>query len=488
MVPVVCLGVMMAFVNVSSTISALPAVQTDLHTSPSQLVWVSSAYSLIVVSLVMSAGTLGDLVGRRVVFLGGAAVFAASSALAFSAHSAGLLITAQALMGAGGAAILPASLSIVSHAFTDPHERTGAISVWASCSGLGLAIGPLTAGALLDRFGWHAVFLINVVLGVLTIVLTPLLVPESRHPSRRLDLAGVVLGTVVVASATYAIIEGGSAGYTAGRIIAMYVVFVVSLAAFVRVELRHHDPMLDLRLFRSRSFAAVMGVATTTMFGFVGVALLSVLYLERVRELGALATGVRMLAMFGTYIVVSAVAARLVRRVGFAAMLSAGLLIMGVGALLLLATGPASGFGRMWPGLLVVGIGSGLVVAPSTAASVNSVPPRQAGMASAAVNMFRQLGSVLGPSVLGTIVTTRFPRNLDDRLSGAHVPAGAAGRIVSGAAHGGSAKGVPAPLRATVDGAVAHAFTDAVHLGLLVGGIALVAMALPTVAFLRRTR
>ncbi|MFI5615157.1 MFS transporter [Amycolatopsis sp. NPDC051903] len=448
-VAVVCLGVMMAFVNVSSTISALPAVQNDLHTSPSQLVWISSAYSLLVVSLVMSAGTLGDLVGRRAVFLSGVAVFAASSALAFFSGSAGALITAQALMGVGGAAILPASLSIVSHAFADPRERTGAISVWASCSGLGLAIGPLTAGVLLDDFGWHAVFLINVVLGLVALALTPSLVPESRYPSRRLDLGGVVLGTIVVASATYAIIEGASAGYTAGRIVAVYVVFAVSLVAFVRVELRHRDPMLDLRLFRSPSFSAVLGVAAATMFGFVGVALLSVLDLERVRELGALATGLRMLVMFGTYILVSAAAARLVRRVGFLAMLTGGLLIMGGGALLLLATGPYAGFERMWPGLLVVGIGSGLLVAPSTAAAVNSVPAGQAGMASAAVNMFRQLGSVLGPSILGTIVTTGFSRTL-----------------VTGRSP-------------------AEAFTSAVHTGLLVGGTTLLAVVVPTALFVR---
>ncbi|MEV4603319.1 MFS transporter [Amycolatopsis sp. NPDC049253] len=482
---VVCLGVMMAFVNVSSMISALPAIQSDLHTSSAQLVWVSSAYTLAVVSLVLTAGTLGDLVGRRAVFLAGVVVFAASSALAFSSGSAGLLITAQALMGVGGAAILPASLSIVSHSFTDPRERTSAISVWASCSGLGLAIGPPVAGILLDHSSWHAVFLTNVVLGVVAIALTPVLVPESKHPTRRLDPAGVGLGTIVVASATYAIIEGGSIGYAAAQIIAVYVVFAVSLVAFVRVELRHYDPMLDLRLFRSPSFAAVMGVATTTMFGFVGISLVSVLYLERVQRLGALATGVRMLVMFGTYIVVSAVAARLVRRIGFVTMLTGGLVLMGAGALLLLMAGPAQGFGQVWPGLLVVGVGSGLLVAPSTAAAVNSVPAQQAGMASAAVNMFRQLGSVLGPSVLGTIVTTEFPRNLSDRLLDARVPAGVTRQIVDGASHGGSTAGVPAGLKTTVTNSVASAFTGAVHLGLLVGGIVLVAMAIPTVAFVR---
>jgi DHA2 family multidrug resistance protein-like MFS transporter len=483
---VVCLGVMMAFINVTSTISALTAIQGDLHPTPSTLVWITSAYSLVVVSLVMSAGTLADLVGRRRVFIGGAAVFAAASALAFTAPGAGLLIAAQALMGAGGAAVLPSSLSIVSHSFTDPRERTTAISVWAACSGVGLAAGPLLSGLLLGHFSWHSVYLINVVVGAAAILLAPLLVPESRHPSRRLDPRGVVLGTVALASGTYAIIEGATAGYTAGQIIAMYVLCAVSLAAFVRVELRHPDPMLDLRLFRSASFAAVMSVATTLMFGFVGVSLLCVLYLENVRRLDTLATGVRLMVIFGSYMVVTALAARIVRRVGITVMLTAGLLLTGGGALALLAVGPSSGFGTMWPGMLLIGIGLGLVVAPSTAAAVNSVPARQAGMASAAVNMFRQLGSVLGPAVLGTVVTTRFPRNLASRLVSARVPSTAAHQIAVAASDGTSSSSLPRALAGTVTTAAGQAFTDATHLGLLIAGIVLLVMAVPTALFVRR--
>ncbi|MEU3979173.1 MFS transporter [Streptomyces sp. NPDC026672] len=482
---VVCLGVMMAFVNVSSTISALASIQRDLHPSTSALVWVTSAYSLVVVSLVMSAGTLADLVGRRAVFLGGAVVFTAGSLMAYASDSSGLLITAQAVMGVGGAAVLPSSLSIVSHSFTDPHERTRAISVWASCSGLGLAVGPLGVGVLLNSFSWHSAYLINVVIGAVAVVLTPLLVNESKHPTRRLDLVGVPLCTVAIASATYAIIEGGSVGYTSGRIVTMYAVFAVSLVLFLIAETRHHDPMLDLRLFRSRSFSAVMGVATSTMFGFVGTSLLAVLYMERVQQLSALATAVRLLAMFATYVVASAFAGRFVQRLGFTLTLTAGLATLGVGALALLATGPFSGYDTLWPGLFVAGVGSALLMAPSTAAAVNSVPRLQAGMASASVNMFRQLGAVLGPSVLGTIVTTRFPHYLEDRLTSSGVPAPEAAKITDGAVHGGTGTGLPPELARTVADSAARAFTDAVHLGLLIGGIVLLVMAVPTALFVR---
>lgn len=478
---------MMTFVNVSSTISALPSIQDDLQLSASTVVWVSSAFSLAVVSLVLSAGTLGDLVGRRRVFLAGVLLFALGSGLAFLAHSADLAIAAQAVMGVGAAAVLPSSLAIVSHTFTDPQERTGAISVWASCAGLGLAVGPLVAGVLLDQVSWHAVYLTNLVIGVIALVLTPVFVSESKHPARRFDPVGVVLGTLAVASATYAIIQGGATGYGRPPIIAAYVVFAVALAAFVRVELRHRDPMLELRLFRSTSFTAVMSIGAVTMFGFVGISLLAVLYLERIAHASALDTGVKLLPMFATYIIVSALAARLVRRFGVALTLTAGLLLMGAGALALLAAGPFSGYGAMWPGLFVAGAGSALLVAPSTAAAVNSVPPLQAGMAAASVNMFRQLGSVLGPSVLGTLVTTRFPEYLRERLTTAGVPARGAGEIVSGVTHGGTRR-PPAALAHTLSVAVPRAFTDAIHLGWLVAAIVLLALAVPAALLLGRRR
>ncbi|MBY8879712.1 MFS transporter [Actinacidiphila acidipaludis] len=483
---VVCLGVMMALVDVSSTITALGAIQADLHAASSTLVWITSAYSLAVVSLVMTAGTLGDRVGRRLVFLLGAAVFVAGSLLAFFAGSPGSLIAAQAVMGAGGAALLPSSLAIVGATFTDPQERTAAISIWAACSGLGLAIGPMGAGALLEHFSWHAIFLINLGIGALALVLAPFFVSESRHPTRRLDVAGLILGTVATAAGTYAIIQGGASGYTKTPIVVAYVVLAVSVALFVRVELRHHDPMLDLRLFRNASFSAVMAVAATTMFGFVGISLLAVLYMERVGRFSPLSVGVRMLPLFATFILVSALASRLLRRFGFAATLSAGLVLMGSGALILLATGPSGGYASTWPGLLVAGLGSGLLTAPSTAAAVNSVPPLQAGMAAASVNMLRQLGSVLGPSVLGTLVTSHFAHNLHDRLVTAGVPGPQAGQVVAGASHGAAAGGLPPGLARVLGTAVPGAFTDAVHLGLVVGGIVLIVMAVPTALFVRQ--
>ncbi|MGO4617012.1 MFS transporter [Nocardia sp. 2YAB30] len=484
---VVCVGTMMAFVSLSSTIGSLARIQADLHSSPTETVWVTSAYSLVVASLILAAGTLGDLLGRRLVFLVGAVFFIGGSITAFAADSTGLLITAQAIMGVGGAAILPSSLAVVSHAFVDPRERTEAVSIWAGSSGLGLAVGPLGSGALLQYFSWHSVFMINVVLGIIALAGALLLVPESKQPDRQLDPVGVALGTVAVAALTFAIIEGKTLGYASEPIIFTYAVFAVTLLGFIGYEARHPDPMIDVRLFRSASFSAVMGVAATTMFGFVGTALLTVLYLQNVQAVTPLGAAVRSLAMFIPFILVSAVAGKIVHRVGFKVMLTVGLVVMAVGIMALRAAQAGPGFSNVWPGLVVAGIGSGLLIAPSTAAAIISVKHSQAGMASAVVNMFRQLGNVLGASVLGTILTTKFADDLSNRLSADGLPKPAVDQIVDGAQRGHHASGLPDRLATLVGDAVRQAFTDAYHLGVLVAGIVVLAVAIPTLILVRRS-
>jgi DHA2 family multidrug resistance protein-like MFS transporter len=289
---VVCVGTMMTFVNVSSTIGGLAIIQSDLHAGSAAAVWISSAYSLVVASLVLGAGTLADLIGRRLVFAAGATLFAVGSATAFASHSTPALIAAQVVMGVGGAMVLPAGLAIVSHAFAD-HERTEAISIWAGSSGLGLAVGPLVAGALLGTFSWHSIYMINVVLGAIALLGAVTLVAASRQPGRTLDPVGIALGTLAVGALTYAVIEGGASGYTAGPILVAYAVLAVSLVGFVWYEARHPDPMLDVTLFRSASFSAVMAAAAITMFAFTGTALVTVLYLQHVQETTPLGAGSR---------------------------------------------------------------------------------------------------------------------------------------------------------------------------------------------------
>ena len=482
----VCLGMIMTFLNITATISALSAIQADLHTSTTTLVWITSSYTLVVASLVLSAGTIGDLLGRRTVFMLGAAILAVGSLLAFASGSAGALIGGQAVMGLGGAMILPNSLAIVGSTFHDPHERTEAIGIWAACSGLGLAIGPISAGILLQHFTWHSVFLVNVAVAVIVLVAAPLVVVNSRQPGRSLDTAGLVLATVSIASITYAVIEGAHQGYTSPLILAAAAIFVLAFVGFITLELRHHDPMMDLRLFRSASFSTVMAIAASSLFGFTGVALLMVLFFEKAQGLSALATGWRLLPMMGVYVVISSIAARLVRRVGFKITLTAGLALTAAGAALLLGIQSSSSFNSIWPGLAVFGLGSGLLLAPTTAAAVISVPHQRGGMASATVNMFRQLGGVLGASVLGSIFTTHFAARLPTNLASRGVPAPVATNVISAASAGTTGAAPGGALGVNISAAVGHALSGAVHDGLLVAVLVALVTAVPAAVFVRK--
>jgi DHA2 family multidrug resistance protein-like MFS transporter len=435
---VVCLGMMMTFLNVTQTVSTLGPLQQDLHVSSADLVWVASIYSMVVASLVLSAGTVGDILGRRAVFAAGTAAMGAGSLVVFLATGPIGVIAGQAIMGVGGALILPNSLAIVTHAFTDAHERTSAVSIWVAVSGVGLAIGPLTAGLLLEVFSWHSVFLVNVVLAGAVLVLTPAFVADSRQPARRLDLPGLVLAIVAIASLNYAVIAGAGAAFALSA---------AAILAFVAVEARSPAPMVHLRLFRISSFSTANVVGLVGQYAFVGIALAQVLYFERIRHDSILATGVRLLPLMATYVVVSSVAARIVRRAGFKATIGTGLLLSATGALLMIAQQPATSYAGTAVLLAVFGAGAGLILPPSTATAVVSVPHSDGGMASATVNMFRQVGGTLGASITGTILTSGL------------------------ASRGPTAS-------------VGDAFAGALHLAVLIPGLAGLAAAAATVAFI----
>lgn len=297
---------------------------------------------------------------------------------------------------------------------------------------------------------------------------------------------GILLGTIAVGALTFAIIEGKPLGYASPTILACFAGAAVAVAALCAYELRNDDPMIDVRLFWSRSFSAVMLAATVTMFGFTGIALLTVMYLQHAQGVSALGAGVRALVMFVPFIVISPIAARLAHRFGFKLVLSVGLLVMAAGSFLLLLAVPERDVAHLWPGLLIVGVGSGLLIAPSTAAAIISVPPQRAGMAGSAVNMFHQLGNVLGASVLGTVLTTGFTTRLSDRLTAETLPADAVDRIVDAAENGSTDSQLPPAIEALVQRAATVAFTDAFHLGVVVAGIVIGVAAIPTLLWVRR--
>lgn len=403
---IACVGMMMTFLNITATTSALTPIQADLHATSAEFVWVASTYTLVVASLVLSAGTLGDILGRRTVFAAGTATMGLGSLIVFLAGGPTAVIAGQAVMGVGGALILPNSLAIVTHAFTDVHERTTAVSIWVAISGVGLAIGPLVAGGLLEAFSWHSVFLVNVVLAVAVLALTPALVPDSRVAHRHLDPPGLLLGITAIGALNYAVIEGGHRAFGDADVVAAFAVTVVAALVFVAVEARSRAPMLQLPLFRIRSFSTANVVGFVGQYAFVGIALAQVLYFEQVRGDSILTMGVHVLPMLVAYVVVSSVAARVVRRVGSRASIAAGLVLTAAALLAMLAQDATTAYAQIGVTLALFGIGAGLLLPPATATAVVSVPHAEGGMASATVNTFRQVGGALGASITGTILTS----------------------------------------------------------------------------------
>ncbi|MFF3749134.1 MFS transporter [Streptomyces sp. NPDC002018] len=407
-----CLGLFTVFLQTTQTIGTLSAVQDDLGLAAADLVWVPSMYTLVVASFVLGAGALADRWGRRRTFVAGAAAMAAGGVILVLATGLPAVLAGQAVAGLGGALITPSSLALVTHAHPDPRRRAGAISVWAGTSGLGLAIGPVTGGLALRWWDWHAAFWLGPAVAVLAVFVALRYVGESRVPGGRPDWAGQVLGTAGLALLIYWLIDGGHHGYTSGRALVCVVAAVVLLAAFAAAELRREHPMVDLRLARDPSYSASLLLASTVLFGFVGLALIQVLWLQRVQGLTALEVGTRLLAEFGLFIVASVVAGIAQRRLGPRPLIIGGLLLAAVGAGLFATVSPGDTFPDYLAAFAVFGFGCGLANAPSTALAVSHVPRGREGEAGGAVNAARQVGAVLGTSILGTLLTSRTASGL----------------------------------------------------------------------------
>ncbi|MFE2107595.1 MFS transporter [Kitasatospora sp. NPDC059463] len=408
-----CLGLFTVFLQTTETIGTLGAVQAGLRVEPADMVWVPSMYTLVVASCVLGGGALADRWGRRRVFLAGAAAMAAGGLVLALAGDLAAVLIGQAVAGLGGALITPSSLALITHAVRDPRRRAGAISAWAAASGLGLAVGPLVAGLALRWWTWHTAFWLNIVMAGLAAAVALVRVPESRNPAaRRLDLAGQATAAAGLALLVFWLIDGGHHGYGSARAVAAAAAAVLLLAAFIAVELRHGAPMVDLRLMRDPSYSASLLLAGAVLFGFVGLSLLQVMWLERVRGLTALQVGVQLLAEFGAFIAASVLAGMAVRRLGPRVLIAAGLLLAAAGAALFARIEPDTAFTGYAAAFVLFGLGCGLANAPSTALAVSHVPHGREGEAGGTVNAARQIGAVLGTSILGTLITSGFAERL----------------------------------------------------------------------------
>ncbi|MCW3056542.1 MAG: transporter [Solirubrobacterales bacterium] len=383
---------------------ALPSLGRELHAGVSGLQWTVDAYTLVLASLLMLSGSMGDRLGRRRVFQTGLTLFTLASLLCSLAPSLGWLLAFRMLQAVGGSMLNPVALSIIRNVFTDARERAHAIGVWGATVGISLGLGPVLGGALVQSAGWRSIFWINVPVGIAALALTVRFVPESRAPRpRRLDPVGQALVIVLLASLTYAIIDAPTAGWLSRQSIGLFSLAAVSLVAVIAYERRRRDPLLELRFFRSIPFSSASAIAVFAFAAFGGFLFLNTLYLQDIRSLTPLEAGLDTLPIAAMTIVFSPISGALVGRRGPRTSLVIGGLGLMLGGALMTQIGPRTSISSLLPAYLIFGIGFGMVNPPITNTAVVGMPPAQAGVAAAIASTSRQVGQTLGVAVVGAV-------------------------------------------------------------------------------------
>jgi EmrB/QacA subfamily drug resistance transporter len=413
-----CFALFMIMLDNTIVNVALPAIQTDLGISRSELEWTVAVYALTFASLLLTGGKLGDLLGRRLIFLIGVAVFTGSSLFCGLSSSAGELIAARAVQGVGAALMMPATLSIISATFA-ARERGMAIGVWAGVSAMALAIGPLLGGLITEHVSWNWIFYVNVPIGVLGIIAAVFVVPESKDTSheQRLDLPGLLSSGIGLFALVYALIEANNYGWTSGRILGLFVVAVVGLGAFVLLELRQRLPMLDLTLFRNGTFAGANLVAILVTLAMFGIFVFFPIYMQSFRGWSPVQAGAALLPWTLMIVIFAPIAGRLSDRVGSRWLMSGGMTVVAVCCLLLSTVNLHSSFWHMLPAFVLGGLGMSFVMTPMSAAAMGAVSVDKAGVASGVLNTFRQVGVALGIAITGAIIAERAAASARDGAS-----------------------------------------------------------------------
>ncbi|HEY7489453.1 MAG TPA: MFS transporter [Streptosporangiaceae bacterium] len=406
-----CASIVVVVMDISIVNVALPTIRHDLHASISGLQWTIDAYTLVLASFLVLAGSTADRFGRRRVFQIGLAAFGLGSLLCGLAPSIGWLIAARALQAVGGTMLNPVAMAITANTFPDPAERARAIGVFGSMSGLALALGPILGGALVDGFGWRAIFWINVPIVAIAIVAAALFVPESRAArARRFDPVGQALVILVLGSVVYAIIESERLGWTSPVILGLLAVAVLGVLGIIAYEPRRRDPLLELRLFRSVPFGSAILMALFALCGFGAFLFVTTLYLQNVRGMSAFAAGLSLLPVGVLILVLSPLTGRLVGARGprLPLVVAGAALAMGGGASLWL--GPATALPAVLATYLLFGVFLGTVNPPITNTAVSGMPRSMAGVAASLASTGRHTGTTLGVAISGTIVGSAVAR------------------------------------------------------------------------------
>ncbi|MGY6018502.1 MFS transporter [Streptomyces spinosirectus] len=400
-----CMSLLIVSLDTTALNVALPSMQHELDAPTSGLQWTIDAYTLVLASLLMLAGSTGDRVGRKKVFMAGLVVFSLGSLLCSVAPSLDALIAFRMVQAVGGSMLNPVAMSIITNTFTDPRERARAIGVWGAVVGISMAAGPLVGGLLVDSVGWRSIFWVNLPVGLAALLLTLRFVPDSRAPrSRRPDPVGQLLVIALFGSLTYAIIEAPDSGF--GSILPFAVIAAAALAGLLWYEPRRDEPLVELRFFRSVPFSGATVIAISAFAALGGFLFLSTLYLQNVRGLSALHAGLWMLPMAVPIFLCAPLSGRLVGSRGPRLPLVIAGIAMTVSAVLFAAFDAETSDVTLFVGYVVFGIGFGFVNAPITNTAVSGMPRAQAGVAAAVASTSRQLGQTLGVAVVGALLAS----------------------------------------------------------------------------------
>jgi EmrB/QacA subfamily drug resistance transporter len=430
---VISLALFMILLDVTIVNIALPHIMDSLKVSLSSIEWVLNIYVLVFAALLLTLGKLGDIFGRRKLFLIGLVVFTLASAACGLSPNFGFLVVSRGIQAIGGAAMMPATLSILNVEFGQK-QRGLALGIWGAVAGAANALGPIIGGALVDAFDWRYIFVINIPIGIVGVIGALLIVKEStdERADHRIDIPGVLVISLALFSLTYALVEGQSYGWASATILSLFSVALVGLVAFVIIEQKIPSPLAQLRLFRNRSFAAGNFIGLVINFGLIGVIFLMVLYLQIVLGFSAIKAGLAILPLPLGIIIVAPFAGRFTDVIGGRWILFFGTLISAAGVFLMSDLSSVSGWKDLLLPLAVSGVGIGMVMAPVTTVVMAATPVRESGMGAGMLSTTRQIGSVMGISVLGAILQSQLVANIRDALAQAPaLPAALRDRIAA---------------------------------------------------------
>jgi EmrB/QacA subfamily drug resistance transporter len=389
-----------------------------LGASNAELQWIVDSYTLVFAGLLLTAGSLGDRFGRYRFLTIGLCIFGAGSVLSAFSGSASLLVVTRGLMGVGGAAIMPATLSILTNVFTDPRERSKAIGVWAGCAGLA-GLGPIVGGGLLSHFWWGSVFLVNAPVVLVGLAAAAFLVPDSRDPSApKLDPLGAILSVLALGTILWAVIEGPVEGWRSGTILGAFAVGAVLLTAFFLWELRCASPMLDMRFFQNPRFSAASGAITLTFFAMFGMLFVLTQYLQFVLGYSPVKAGTVLLPQAVLIMISAPLSSVLTRRFGNKLVIAGGLLLVSASLLLFRVLDEQTGIPAVMAVASLLAVGIGNIMAPATDSIMGSLPRSKAGVGSAMNDTTRQVGGAVGVAVIGSVLSSSFSASMGPKLRG----------------------------------------------------------------------